>query len=121
MYTIIPCDIHIRMQQLHLLVKGIRGPSLKKLWQEINTEISLQRNKSLLAAYHSRDKAVDCLFKIVDDNVPSESQDLHQKVMECSTRDQEVPKGRQVREVTIAKGENRALGMSVTVSRLMLS
>lgn len=106
------------MQQLQLLVKGIRGPSLKKLWEEINTEISLQRNKSLLAAYHSRDKVVDRIFDVIDDNLPSESQELHQKVMECSTHDQEIPKGRQVREVTIAKGENCALGMSVTVSRL---
>ena len=111
--------ILFRIQQLQLLVKGIRGPSLKKLWQEINTEISLQQNKSLMAAYHSRDKAVDRLFDVLDESLPSEPQELRQTVMEYGAKgghDEKVLERRQVREVTISKGENNSLGMSVTVS-----
>ena len=111
-----------RIQQLQLVASGVRGNDLKALWQQITTEISLQKNKALLMAYHMRDKAVDRLLRPPaedDSRSGPRSQELRERVLEYAAQREtgrEVPESRQVREVTIVRNEREPLGMSVTVS-----
>ena len=110
----LPC----RIQQLQLVVSGVRGPELEKLWRQITTEISLQKNKSLLLAYHTRDKTVtDRLLQSHQDHLK-----LRQKVLEYSHLKDESAKviqRRAVRVATVEKKESESLGMSITVSLLV--
>ena len=119
-------DCHIRIQQLQLVASGVRGDNLKALWQQITTEISLQKNKALLMAYHMRDKSVDGLLlpPAEDDgeSASSKSQELRERVLEYASqreREGEVPPCRQVRDITIVRKEREPLGMTVTVSSVL--
>ena len=106
-----------------MVASGVRGDKLKALWQQITTEISLQKNKALLMAYRTRDKAVDSLLlpQAEDDSEAesSKTQELRERVLEYASqrgREGVVPQCRQVREITIVRKEKEPLGMAVTVS-----
>lgn len=72
-----------------MVASGVRGDKLKALWQQITTEISLQKNKALLMAYHMRDKAVDGLLQPpAEEDSESASlnpQELRERVLEYAS------------------------------------
>ena len=47
-----------RIQQLQLLLSGLRGPELQKLWTQIMAEIAVHRQRAILRAYCSRPKSL---------------------------------------------------------------
>lgn len=101
---------------MQLLSSGVVGAELQKLWKQINTEISLQKNKALLVAYGSRDKATDSVLqaRVEEEETRKRVQELREKVQEFASW-REV-KGGQGREVVLTKREQEPLGMSITVS-----
>ena len=53
------CCSH-RVQQLQLLLNGVRGAELQKMWTQIMAEITVYRQKAVLMAYCSRPKSILC-------------------------------------------------------------